>query len=340
MKVLYLIVISVFFISGCSIFHGSRRMDMTPFAENTSTFFGEAIKIERPFQFKQLQPYTSLPEFQEMRKEAIPVISALRGIVFYSNQVVAINNSKLSEKDKCRMLAAYLEEVMEKALEKQRADTLQVDIVRARGILNNIRNSKTYLDGLAAAEPIVHGVVSAVDDRIDVIQNAIPVILNALNREIEKDFGQARANYIQLLTLQQKLILSMTHLYNAQMGDREELEKMLDENASLRYFIPSPEKANHDNLLKTEDYLTAQLNEIDVMLKQMEEIKTIYRAKQDEVVAWRSEIDSKIMMARTSLAIWARAHKNLGAGIPVPPMIDVAGIAGNLAGSAANVVVP
>ena len=72
MKVLYLIIIAVFFISGCSIFHGSRRIDMTPFAENTSAFFGEAIKIERPFQFKHLQPYTALPEFQEMRKEAVP----------------------------------------------------------------------------------------------------------------------------------------------------------------------------------------------------------------------------------------------------------------------------
>ena len=114
----------------------------------------------------------------------------------------------------------------------------------------------------------------------------------------------------------------------------KELEKY------LRFFIPSAEEANHENLIKAEDFMLKQVREIDVMVKQLDEIKATYQAKYDEVVAWRSELDNKIMIARTSLAVWARAHKNLGAGIPVPPLIDVAGMASNLAGNAAKAVVP
>jgi hypothetical protein len=340
MKTISLLLTLGLIMTSCSVFKGKRRMDMSPFAENTQTFFSEAIKIERPFPHKKLRSYTSIPEVQKLQELAPPVLNALRGIVFYSNQVVAINNSKLSQKDKCRMLANYLNEVMEKALSEKQSDTLQVDLSRARVILDNIRNAPTYMDGLAASEQIINGVVAAILDRIDEIQNQIPLIIAGFNREIEKDFARSAENYDRLLVLQEQLILSVTRLYKARIGDTDELVKLLAENASLRYFIPSVDRANHDNLIKVEVFLLGQVNEVENMIKQLDDIRADYVAKKEEVVSWRNEIDNKILIARTSLNIWARAHKNLGTGVPVPPMIDVTGIASNLAGNAAKSVIP
>jgi len=340
MQKLYILVLFAFIMASCSAFRSSRRMDMTPFAENTRTLFAEAIKIERPFQFKQLKSYTVIPEFQKLAVLAPPILQALRGIVYYSNQIVAINNASLPEKSKCRMLAGYLEEAMEKALQKKKADSLQLDITRAQSILANIRNSETYLDALAAAEPIVNSVVSALMERIDQVQDQLPLILAGFNREIEKEFAYPKENYYRLLKLQEELIQSVTRLYNARIGDKSELDKLLEENASLSYFIPAAEQANHENLIKAENFLLGQVKEVEMMIGQLEDIKQTYRAKQDEVVAWRTELDNKILVARTSLDVWARAHKNLGQGIPVPPLIDVAGMASNLAGNAAKVVIP
>ena len=65
-----------------------------------------------------------------------------------------------------------------------------------------------------------------------------------------------------------------------------------------------------------------------------------YYAKQDEMVAWRFSVDEKIRIARNVISVWAQSHRNLGDGIPVPPLIDVAGIASGLAGTAASVVLP
>jgi hypothetical protein len=77
-----------------------------------------------------------------------------------------------------------------------------------------------------------------------------------------------------------------------------------------------------------------------MMMDQMDEIKAEYIAKQNELIAWRTQVDEKIRIARTAITIWAQSHRNLGAGIPVPPLIDVAGIAGGLVGTAAKTVIP
>lgn len=73
------------------------------------------------------------------------------------------------------------------------------------------------------------------------------------------------------------MIQSVTRLHNARIGEKSEIDKLLKENASLGYFIPAADQANHENL---------------------------------------------------------------GQGIPVPPLIDVAGMASNLARNAAKVVIP
>jgi hypothetical protein len=65
-----------------------------------------------------------------------------------------------------------------------------------------------------------------------------------------------------------------------------------------------------------------------------------YHYKQDEMEEWRLNVDEKIRVARNAISVWAQSHRNLGAGIPVPPLIDVAGIAGGLVGTAANTVIP
>ena len=92
MRVIIISIICLFFITGCSVFQPTQKLDMNPFAENSATLFGEAVKISRTFQWKHCKPYTSIPEFQSMFQRAIPILGVLRGVVYYSNQVVAINN--------------------------------------------------------------------------------------------------------------------------------------------------------------------------------------------------------------------------------------------------------
>ena len=83
-------------VSGCSKFRGSRSLGMTPFAENTSIMFAEAADVGRPFRTIYLKPYMNVPEVNEIRNHFEPVLKGLRGLVMYSNQVVALNMSTKS----------------------------------------------------------------------------------------------------------------------------------------------------------------------------------------------------------------------------------------------------
>ncbi len=76
------------------------------------------------------------------------------------------------------------------------------------------------------------------------------------------------------------------------------------------------------------------------MITQMDDDIIEYHAKQDEMENWRLYVDEKITIARNAMTVWAQSHRNLGAGIPVPPLIDVAGIATGLVGTATGVVLP
>jgi hypothetical protein len=112
------------------------------------------------------------------------------------------------------------------------------------------------------------------------------------------------------------------------------------EDASLRTYIPSTKNVTISQMAQAEEHLNNQLDRIDIMFNQMRDLKSGYIAKQDEIIAWRIQLDEKIMIARNAITVWAQSHRNLGAGIPVPPMIDVAGMASGLAGSAAKTIIP
>jgi hypothetical protein len=47
----------------------------------------------------------------------------------------------------------------------------------------------------------------------------------------------------------------------------------------------------------------------------MDVAKAEYVAKQDELIVWRTQVDEKIMIARTAITVWAQSHRNLGAAI-------------------------
>lgn len=326
-------------LSGCSAFKGSRKMNMAPFAENTAVMFAEAAKVSRPFQFKTLRPYVLLPEFQQVRGRSEPLLKALRGVAYYSNQVGAIANSTLSDKKKNRQLARYLSEVLTVSAEGTTLDSLGLDATSSEAVLQNIRDAKTYLGGIAAAGPVVNAVVVAIQDRLDYLQQTVlPSVEVGLDRAIEADFRDARTNYASLKEIQARSMHALTLLYEAKLGDGPALDTLLVADPSLKVFLPSPRQATAKDLDAAERHLLDRLAGIDGVLHQLDLDLTTYKAKQEELGAWRLDVDERIRIARNAMTVWAQSHRNLGAGIPVPPLIDVQGLTGSLVGGAVKSV--
>jgi hypothetical protein len=182
--------------------------------------------------------------------------------------------------------------------------------------------------------------VRTILNQINNIQNQVPIVLTGFEREIERDYAKVRRNYVRLQELQTELMLSVTRLYRARIGNKAEIDTLLQADASLRSYIPSVQDVSLSQMAAAEKHLMEQLNNIDVTLHQLDEIKTEYIAKKDELLRWRSQIDEKIMIARAAMVVWAQSHRNLGAGTSVPPLIDVGGVASGLFGTAVRTVVP
>jgi hypothetical protein len=319
------------FQTGCSVFQSSRAIDMTPFAENTAMMFGEAAKVSRVFRFDNLRPYAGTPELLEMRAKAQPLIRGLRAVVMYSNQLVALNMSSKSDAQKNRLLAAYFKEAAAKVANPAVYDSIGVSPSSLDTMFANIEKAPTFREGVEAASPLVNGVVLALNRRLDEIDEGVPVVIAAIDRAVESDYAAKRKNYSELVRLQTEALSAVPLLYDARRGDRAALAKLLEVDPSMREFITSPDKPTPSSLKAAEDALTLRLERIDAFLHQLDAEKAVYTAKLQELESLRSATDDKVKVARDAIMIWAQSHRNLGAGIAVPPLIDVASMAGGLA---------
>ena len=105
-RIRILIVYSLIIFESCSVFKSTQKINIQPFSDNAAVLFNEAIKVSRPFQFKNLSTYTDVEEYQTIKEKSLPLIKALKGIVYYSNQIVVIYNSRLTDKQKNMQLRA------------------------------------------------------------------------------------------------------------------------------------------------------------------------------------------------------------------------------------------
>jgi hypothetical protein len=339
-NILSVMTLLVFMLSSCSTFRSARRINMEPFSENANTLFSEATKVSRPFQWDYLKPYLYIPELQDVGREAVPLLKALQGVVYYSNQVVAINNSNLTDSEKNRQLARYLEEIRQKAVGKDELDSLHLDQSSLELIFQKIRNSKTYLKGIDAASPIINAVVIGMQNRLDGIQAKISLVTAAFDREIEKDYYLTRLNYLNLKKLQQNTMRATTLLYFVWTDHTDSLKTLLQNNPDIRQFMPGQVNPTQNQLKAAEQYLLDRLEKLDTILHQLDSEKALYHAKEQELEDWRINTDERIRIARNAIMVWAQSHRNLAAGIQVPPLIDIKGITGGLVGGAAKTGIP
>jgi hypothetical protein len=56
-----------------------------------------------------------------------------------------------------------------------------------------------------------------------------------------------------------------------------------------------------------------------------------YQATQEELTDLRIDLEQRIKVARDTVVVWGQSHRNLGAGIPVPPLVSLSKIASGVA---------
>lgn len=329
-SLLLFLFLTIFF-TGCSMFQGKRGINMQPFSDNAGILFGEAVKISRPYQFKSLVTYTDNEQFQLSKERSLPLIKTLKGIVYYSNQIVVIHNSRLTDKQKNEQLAVYLKEVFEKARmhrEKQegRVDSLDLNMDDAKYVLDDIRSSETYLDGIAAASPIINTIVLAIFDKLDDLEEDVSSIISIFEAQINSDYAHMMENYDRIKELQKTTQEALSKLYLAQIEGDIVLDSLYDIDQSLSLYFDSDNNISQVEFKNAEQYLYKRGENINIMLTHLDDDKKGFLDKKEEVRQWQIQADEKINIARNAMIIWSQSHRNLGSGIDIPPLIGISSI--------------
>jgi hypothetical protein len=318
-------------LTGCSAFQSTRQIDMSPFAENTATMFAEAAKVGRPVKLNYLKPYFAIPEIQQMRVMAQPVIKGLRGIVMYSNQLVALNMTSKPDKEKNKLLRSYFKEAEAKVADRSKYDSIGITSGMMDSVYAHMEQAETFREGIDAASPLVNAIVLAMQRRLDELDAHLPVAIGAIDAQVESAYADKRRNYQDLVRLQTQYQHVATLLYDSKSGNPEALKEALVVDPSMREYFASADKPTPKEYDAAELALTTRLARIEGFLHQLGDEKSEYIQKQQEIEDIRINTDMRIKVARDAVMVWAQSHRNLGAGIAVPPLIDVAGIAGGLA---------
>lgn len=314
-------------LQSCSAFKKTVELDMQPFSDNTTVMFQEAAKVDRPFQFKALAAYKDVAKFTELKEEAKPIINALKGISYYSNQLVAISNSPLSQREKNEQLALYVKDVLERVDHQERLDKLGLTYRQVDSTIVEIKKAETYREGIKAADPAIKSMVLSLFDRLSTLEIMIADVIQTFEEKIYNDHELAIKNYYEFKSLQDKNQYSLTQLYAAQSGLENSLDSLIVADKALAKYFPSDKDRSQQAYQEAEEYLLKRLTTIDSMLLQLEDDKVEFMDIKREISEWHIQADEKIKIARNSLIVWSQSHKNLGQGVVTPAILGIENIA-------------
>ncbi|HET8538814.1 MAG TPA: hypothetical protein VFL83_02965 [Anaeromyxobacter sp.] len=326
--------------TGCRHFRESRRLDMSPFADNTMTTIGELRKFEKPPVWVHLRKYRTHATVVKTQEDYKPLSRMLRGIAFYSAQMVSIGDSALSDEKKLKELARYLEVVVREAAADEEAADWGVTPADIDRISADIKTKQTFLEGIAAAEPLVNASLRYGIKLLDKLDVDVSEAAAAISREVDAEFAAVNANVADVERVQQQLLRGFALLHQYRLGEEKALDQLRGVVPVSRETLGGGKRPSVKELDAFEAQLTAQLQRVEAAKKQLAPDLADYEGSMLELDALRASTLERMKLGRVTLILWARSHRNLGKGIAVPPAIDIAGMIKSSAMGAAKAAIP
>jgi len=338
-RAVFALMLGTLILTGCATFKGSRRIDVGPFAENTVSMIGEVQRVSRPPAWIHLKRYQSLPSVQEARAANEPLMALLRGVALYSTQVVSLYEAPLSESRKLAELARYVRESIRPALEGSTEMATGFTTAHLDTIIHDIPTKSSLIEGLGAVQPLVTATMSHANRQLDGLDRAIDVAYGDLSRSIERDFAPLKNQIAVFEELQLQTMRSYTLLNRYRLGDAAAIDSLRAIDPPSAEKLPRRKPTTKD-LDAAEQDLLQRLARIESLKDQLVPEFTLYKEHQGELEALRTSAEERARLTRITLILWARSHRNLAAGIGVPPAIDLKGILQGTVSSAAGAIVP
>lgn len=327
---------------GCAKFQSSRKMDIGPFGENAMSLMGDVqsvMTMKRPFFTK---PYMYGQNIEAYRKQWSDLQKVLRGIVMYSTQVVSIANAKISDKQRAEEMALIVNQMLTPVVEHKSTVVIKITREELDKVLADIRAKTNLLDMLGAAQPMVDTVVNYTDASFESLKDYLDGTVRDVIGRMDDRWGDLRDNVIALKDVQQRSLRSYALLYSYREGNPASYNALLENDPALKQYLSASGSPAVKDLDAAENRLMDRLGNLEKIQNQLKPQVERYQGETkelDELLRAHEELARKV---RTAVIVWARTHRNLSAGIPVPPEIDLysmlTGAASQAAGKASKLI--
>ena len=328
------------FLSGCAAFTGSKRVDVSPFSENTVGMLGELQKFNRPVTWIYLRKYQNLPTVTATRQAVQPIRTLMRGVGLYSTQVVALYDSPLPEDRKISELARYLTEYIRPALASAESTDVRFSASELDGVVGKIRASKTFLSALGAAQPLVNATVARGNMLFDNLDGLALAAAADVSNRIEDQYGPLKTSMSELDVMHVASLHSYALLERYRGGEAGALDSLRQQDRAASATWPAGKTPSAKDLDATEHFIVDRSTTLKTLRDQLDPEIAIYRESVAELEELRAQTDERAKLGRMTLLLWGRSHRNLAAGISVKPMIDVMGIMKSTVSTGAKELIP
>jgi hypothetical protein len=299
-KIIVLSVVTIMSV-GCTKFTTTKKVDLTPFAEQTVAMLGEADYGLRQDETIRLREYLNLEQANLKRSFEVgeEADELLRGIVSYSIDIVTLSEADKTEPEKVEALAEYLA-TFEDAFPEESQEIRE----QFQELLSDVRRQEKYLDALKAAQPLVNAAVSHGVALLDESDRLVTAIAEELEMKINAEYAVTQ-EFQERLEEQKGLVL-------------QGLEQLLDHNAVRLQEVlegqpPSP-------LMNPESEA--------FLLEQLQQLQTISGNLSPDFIAWEedhreldriyADILDENRRAKLVLIVWGRAHQKMASGVDNP----------------------
>jgi hypothetical protein len=322
------LLLSFLIIQGCSIFQSRKSVDMTSFSETMLTMVGDIQFGLQGKSWVYLKPYLNSEAVRDAAVGLDKMRGLMRGIVFYSIQVVSINSAEIPESEKCRLLGQYLDEALRPAI-KTRSEsgrysvTISLDTFQL--VIEEIKSQKKFLEALEKAQPVIDAVVGYSDGIFNDLKARVKTAVNEISGKIENDFASIRSNISEVEELQTRTVDSYWLLYRYKFGKKDALDSLLYLDPSVKNYVSADNNIQTDQLALLQEDLIKRMNNIKLIKEQLVPEFELYKSRQKELDEINGHVNDMMRRARIAMIVFARAHRNLAAGVTIPPDIDVLG---------------
>lgn len=314
-------------LAGCSLIRPSKSLDVKPFAESTINLVAEvnyglesqdAVYLRRYAHGEQVAAYRARWDYYR------PI---LRGVGIYSLGLVSLSRSNVSGKEQAGHVADLLERIFQDALRSGNR-RLALTNEQLDTIFADIREQKSLLGALGAAQPIVDEVARFSGEYLDEIKDAQDELQAWLSEQVDADYATLLAFEERAKSGQRRHLRNLARLSDErQLGVEGGLDELFRTDVELKGLVDDPSAVRPEELQLLENRLVERLALIQEIKEQFAfDLETYYQTTRelDQLVKGAND---NLRRTRLTIFVWAGAHRQLAAGITNPAKVDLMGVA-------------